>query len=287
MSNQATNLLKYCGSKGKLLDVIEPYIHKATTMIVEPFCGSASVSLSQDKSYYLTDSSPELINFLQCVRDNPRGVIRYIRRLLNSEKEAIKVISKRDFFKLLRAEDREHDFLQASSIHRAARYYFILYHCFNGVYRVNQKGFCNIDFGGDNRKLPDDWQERIKDASQHINQHCKGIIDQQFDDMGMMRSILDSLATGEKLFVFIDPPYYDTFDMYTKEGTRFEFWDRLLQFLDDLDAAGIPFLMTNSHKPFILEKFGKYKIDKVPVKYTVSQDGKRPTVFEAFITNKV
>jgi DNA adenine methylase len=279
------NLLKYCGSKGKLLNVIKPYIPESTTMVVEPFCGSASVSLSQDLPFYLTDSSPELINFLQCVRDNPRGTIRMVRRL-NDKYQALPIEERRAFYKEVRSEDRVDGFALYNKSVRAARYYWILYHCFNGVYRVNQKGFCNIDFGGDNRKLPDDWQDRIKQNSIKLKNNCRGIHDQQFDDMGIMQSILDN-SNNDIPFVFIDPPYHDTFDMYTKEGTRFDFWDRLLQFLDDLDEAGIPFLMTNNYNDFITDKFGKYRIDKIEVRYTVSRDGIRKSTFEAFITNKV
>lgn len=281
------NLIKYVGSKDKLVDIINTYIPEGTTSINETFAGSASVSLSSEgKYYYLSDASPELVNFLKCVRDNPRGTIRYIRRLLNSESETIKVTTKSDFYYQVRAEDRESGFFGSNKVKRAARYYFIIYHCFNGVYRVNQKGFCNIPFGGDNRKLPEDWEKRIMSSYSHMTDYCLSITEEQFDSEDLFQSVLTQKRDGYNPFVFIDAPYYGTFDMYTKEGTRNNFWERLSKYMDRLTKNGIPFLCTNSHCDFINDLFKDYKIDKIPVKYTVSRDGKRPTTFESFITNK-
>ncbi len=279
------NLLKYVGSKDQLLPVIGKYIPDNIDTIIEPFCGSASVSLSQDKSYYLADSSPELINFLECVRDCPVATIVAIKNI-NDKYLSLDDSLKKDFYMKLRSEDRKDGFSLNNTRLRAARYYFIIYHCFNGMYRVNQKGQCNTPFGGNVRKLPKDWEDRIRLSSEHMVENCKGILYQQFDDTGYIQSLIDSTEDVSKLFVFIDPPYHDTFDMYTKEGTRFDFWDRLLNYLEDLDKAGIAFLMTNSYNDFILNKFSKFKVDKVPVMYTISANGNRPTVFESFITNK-
>lgn len=279
------NLLKYVGSKDKLLPEILPYIPKGST-IVEPFCGSASLSLSQDNPYYLSDSSPELINFLQCVKDDPEELIKHVELWMIRCKEFVDddshTYGRKEYYMTLRQTDRHEDFLKSNRFLRAARYYFIIYHGFNGLYRVNKKGFCNTPYGGDNRKLPEDWCNRIKEASKHLKLNCRGINEQQFDNIDLLISLHDS---GVKLFIFIDPPYDQTFDQYTKEGVDAEFWDRLLDYLERLDAAGISFLMTNSCTDFILEKFKQFYIDKVETKYTISANGVRKSTFESFISN--
>lgn len=271
-------LLKYVGSKEKLVPEITKYIPKETTTVFEPFCGSASLSLSQDFSYYLTDAQPELINFLECVRDNPTALVEEIGKLDREDYG-------KEIYMAIRNHDRREDFLEKDPFVRAARYYFIIYRGFNGLYRVNKKNQANTPYGG-NRKLPNDYKTRIFSASEHLRENCKGIFLQEFDNQEVLQSLIDSQAENEELFVFIDPPYYDTFDQYVPNRPDAEFWRRLSQYLEDLDQAGIKFLMTNSYKEFILDTFSEWKIDKIPITYSVAADGeKRAKTFEAFITN--
>lgn len=273
-------LIGYVGSKEKLLSVIEDYIPVNTFVIYEPFCGSATVSLSQDVSkYYLADSQPELINFLGCVRDNPTTLISRIQELLDQG------VSE-ELYMALRVQDRKEGFLRTDIYSRAARYFFIVNNGYNNLYRVNGKGQCNTPYAKGKKKIPNDWKERITETSEKLTSNCSGIFEQQFDNKDILKAVIDSQPEGQTAFVFIDPPYYGTYDQYTKERTSEEFWERLYQYLEDLDEAGIPFLMTNSYHEFILEKFGKWNVSEVPVKYTVAADGsKRVKTSEAFITN--
>jgi len=234
-------LIGYVGSKEKLLGEIDKYIPLNTAIIYEPFCGSAAVSLSQKTSkYYLADSQPELINFLQCVRDNPSVVISRIQELLD-------VGISEEIYMALRVQDRRGDFLETDKYSRAARYFFIVNNGYNNLYRVNGKGQCNTPYAKGKKKIPNDWEERISNTSEKLVHSCNGIFEQQFDDKAILQSVIDSQPEGTTIFVFIDPPYYGTYDQYTKERTSEEFWERLKRYLEDLDEAGISFLMTNSY----------------------------------------
>lgn len=275
------NLIKYVGNKSRLVPIIEKYIPKDTDVLFEPFCGSASLSLSQDIPFYLSDAQPELINFLQCVKDNPNGVIDRI-------KELDLKIKTEDQFMALRAKDRDKGFLNSCKLSRAARYYFIIYRGYNGLYRVNmrEQGQCNTPYGGTKQKLLEDYPATILAGSEKLLSDCRGINLTEFDNTEILASVIDS---GSKPFVFVDPPYYNTFDQYVKDRPDEKFWKRLGVFLEDLDKAGISFLMTNSYCDFIVENsmFSKYNIDKVNINYMVGSKGKdRGQKFEAFISNK-
>ena len=275
------NLIKYVGNKSRLVPIIEKYIPKDTDVLFEPFCGSASLSLSQDIPFYLSDAQPELINFLQCVKDNPNEVIARVGEL------DLKIKTE-DQFMALRARDRGEGFLNSCKFSRAARYYFIVYRGYNGLYRVNMRkqGQCNTPYGGTKQKLLEDYPATILAGSEKLLSDCRGIHLTEFDNTDILASVIDS---GSKPFVFVDPPYYNTFDQYVKDRPDEKFWKRLGVFLEDLDKAGIPFLMTNSYCDFIVENsmFSKYNIDKVNINYMVGSKGKdRGQKFEAFISNK-
>lgn len=274
-----TNLLKYCGSKAKLVDTIKPYIPATITTIYEPFCGSASLSFSLGKDFYLSDSSTELVNFLQCVKEDPDGLISRLKELPISGDQ-------KELYMALRQQDRRRTFRRSDKLSRAARYYYIVYKGFNGLYRVNKKGHCNTPYGGDHRNYPDDLKKRVSDASKILNDKCKGIHECSFADQSLLQSVVDGLESPSELFVFIDPPYHGTFDQYTPERLSEEFWEDLQDYLVDLNEAGVKFLLTNSYCDYILERFSCWSIDKIPVKYTVAADGtKRGQKFEAFIYN--
>lgn len=246
-------------------------------VIFEPFGGSAAYSLSQDLPFYFSDSQPELVNFMEQVRDQPVKLIEGIKSL------EVEVISGEDW-NTLRMADRQDLYLEESATFRAARYYYLLSTSFSNLYRVNLKGQANMPWAKGQKKLPNDYQERIREASAKFKLHCKGIRLGQFDDLDVLEYVID---LGHKPFLLIDPPYYGTYDQYVKDRPKPEFWTRLRKFVDVLVEKEIPFLLTNSYDPFILDLFKDLEIKQVPIRYTTAQSGeKRVISSEAFITNK-
>lgn len=268
--------IKYVGSKRKLLTEIDNYIPKDTTVIIEPFSGSAALSFSKELPFYLVDKSPELVNFLQVLNNGNA----YMRML-----ELLDIFSKshsKEFYLDVRATDRKPRFDHLPRVYRAARYYYIIYSGFNGLYRVNKANYCNTPWG-DRGFSPD--VETLTNCHLHLKEYCKGIHFQEFNDMDLYQSIIDS---EEKPFVLIDPPYYGdkVFKAYTPEGDGGDFYFDLYNFICDLDEANVPFLMTNSDDKFIDDMFSEWGIDKVATRYTVAADGnKRGTKFESFVHN--
>jgi DNA adenine methylase len=272
--------IKYIGSKAGLIDEISSYVPEDTTVIVEPFAGSGAFSFSSGSPFYLIDNQPELINFYEVLINKPSELIL--------ELESMKKLNCEEFFMEVRSNDRGEHWYSLGDVVRAARYYYILYAGYNGMYRVNKKNQANVPWGGDSRKFSVP-EEKLLDASEYMKSKCRGVFRQQFDNLSIITSILDA---GERPFVLIDPPYVDgdngkkVYREYTDDTIDEVFYHRLYEYLIALDIAGVPFLMTNTYARYIRRKFRRWNIHKVPTKYTVAADKtKRGEKFEAWVTN--
>ena len=269
--------VKYVGSKRKLLKEIENYIPKDTNTIIEPFAGSGALSFSKDLPFYLVDKSPELINFLQ-VLNHPESFSKLIILL-----EVFRGSHSKEFYMDVRKTDRLPRFDHLPRVYRAARYYYIIYSGFNGLYRVNKRNECNTPWGSRDFNVD---TIHLNNCHVHLKTFCKGIHYQEFNNMELYQSIVD--YSDSKPFVLIDPPYYGdkVFKAYTPEGDGGDFYFDLYNFMCDLDEANIPFLMTNSDDEYIDNMFNEWGIDKVATKYSIAADGKKRGVkFESFVHN--
>lgn len=270
--------IKYVGSKRGLADIIYKYVPNDTSIIFENFSGSGAFSFSSGLPFYLSDSQPELVNFFSVLEDNVAGLVLMLEDFYKTHSK--------EFYLSTRAQDRLEYFSNMSEVYRAARYYYIIYSGFNGLYRVNSKGQCNTPWG--DRKFIID-RDKLERASLHLDRYCRGISCNQFDDTSIIES---AISSGEKPFVLIDPPYVDgdngkkVYREYTTDIIDDKFYDRLELYMKRLDRADIPFLMTNTYCEYIKDKFSKWNIDKVTTSYKVAADKtRRGDKFEAFTSN--
>ena len=81
--------------------------------------------------------------------------------------------------------------------------------------------------------------------------------------------------------MLIDPPYFNqdgdkkVFQEYTTTKVDSAFISRLSDYMEDLDNAGIPFLMTNTYCKTVENNFSSWRLDKVPTKYIVGGKSER------------
>ena len=269
-------IFKWGGGKRQLLDSILPLI-PTHTRYYEPFIGGAAVLLGlKPENAVINDFNAELINTYKVIRDNSEELIR----LLQEHKEKNDV----DYFYEVRSWDRDSVVYDAlTDVEKAARTIYLNRTCFNGLYRVNKRGFFNTPCG--KYKNPEIVNtDKIRAihhylASNKIDIRC-----------GDYKDALKYIREGA--FVYFDPPYMppengdETFTKYTIDGFDETKQIELKEICDMLTEKGVKFILSNSYCSFIRELYKNYHIRVVQARRSISADGgKRILLDEVLVTN--
>ena len=241
-------LLKWAGGKTQLLGEILPKVPKKFGKYIEPFIGGGALYFSLNRpGGVIADSNPGLINMYRSVADDIEGVITHLARFKNCE----------EVFYTVRALD----WTRLSPSKAAARTIFLNRTCFNGLYRVNQKGQFNVPFGRyKNPKILD--EDSLRSASI--------ILKNTTIVCGDYKKVLSKYAKPGD-FVFLDPPYlpiseYADFKRYTKEQFYEEDHEELANEVKRLHELGCYVILTNSNHPLVHEQYKNFFIEVVQTK---------------------
>ncbi len=204
-SERALELLKWVGGKRRLLPRLIPRLKRALARggpYYEPFLGSAVVFLSLVREVelpafgaYLSDKSPNLIWFYRTLGDDHRAVYERLRllRQLPPTKETFEQI--RDAYNKHR---HPLDPMQA------ARFLYMNRVGFNGLWRTNDEGLCNVPYGfGTGTVFPS--ERLLARAGAHFKRQllAEGDFETEIDD------------ADEGAVIYADPPYDETYDGYS------------------------------------------------------------------------
>ncbi len=251
----ARPLLKWAGGKTQLLNDLLPKIPNSYGRYIEPFFGGGALFFALNPSdAIIADSNPELINVYRQVAEHVDGVITYLQTYSNTEEMFYAV--------------RSLEWHELSPSQAAARTIYLNKTCFNGLYRVNQKGQFNAPFGRySNPKICD--IEALYAASAVLQRATIVCADYQ-------KVLKDYAKPGD--FVFLDPPYlpvseYSDFKRYTKEQFYEEDHVELSHEVKRLHELGCYVILTNSNHPLVHELYGAYNIDVVQTKRYISCNG--------------
>lgn len=252
-------IVKWAGGKRQLLHEIIPLIPNNISTYVEPFVGGGAVLFKlQPKNAIINDINEELINLYQVIKDSPRELIR--------ELEYHKANDSKEYFYSIRGMDREEDFKLMDSVLKAARTIYLNKTCFNGLYRVNSKGYFNVPYANNKNPLIVD-RETIFSLSEFFNKHNIQMTS------GSYNKVHADLSSDS--FVYLDPPYYSAFASYSKDGFSDDEHKKLKAECDKLNEKGIKFLLSNSDYEFIRELYKDYNIKTVQAKRTINCKGNR------------
>jgi DNA adenine methylase len=260
-----TPLLRWAGSKKKLLPMLQQAAPPRMRRYIEPFAGSAVLFLRlQPRRAILSDINADLIATYQAVRDKPSAVWRLASRYPTTEPDYYRV--------------RAMDPAVMKPLERAARFVYLNRFCFNGVYRTNGLGQFNVargkgHLGIPSRELFNAFAERL--AS--VDLRCT-------DFESTVR------RAGRDDFVYLDPPYAGT-------GTRdrgeygpgsFKSLDleRLAACLDKASSKGARVLLSYADQPDLLKLLGHWHVRRLSVTRNVSGfTGARGRAKEVLISN--
>lgn len=260
-----SSLLRWAGSKRKLLPSLRESVPKDFNRYIEPFCGSISLFiLLQPRSALLGDVNWELINFYHQLKQNPEEIARLVHGMPSEE----------SFYYELRSVSPS----SLAYLDRAARFFYLNRFCFNGVYRTNKKGDFNVPRGKHMGAIPT-REEIISFASLIANAEFHAI---DFEILIKNARVND--------FIYLDPPYAgrDVKDRgeYGLNSFRENDIERLVVSVQAAAKAGAKVLLSYADVPVIRDLLGDWNIKTISVGRNVSGFIKgRTTVSEVIITN--
>jgi len=220
---------------------------------------------------FLYDNNEELINTYETVRD-------HLYELLT----ALSIHQKnhdREYYYQIRSQDRDSN-ITLSKVERAARTIYLNRTCYNGLYRVNSKGQFNVPMGSyKNPKILN--EDILASASTALQNAIVEPRDFQF--------LLDIAKPND--FIYFDPPYdpiskTSSFTSYTASNFRDADQQRLAEVFSNLADRGCLCMLSNSHTPFILDLYKKYRIEIVQAVRAVNSDPNgRGAIDEVLVLN--
>ncbi|MDR1444338.1 MAG: DNA adenine methylase [Treponema sp.] len=271
--------LKWAGGKRQLLSEIKKHLPRNIQdyTYYEPFVGAGAVFFDlQPPKAVINDVNTQLILTYAAVKENVEELIALLAR--HKEKNS------KEYFYYMRNQDR--DCVQFDSLTRAekaARLIFLNKTCFNGLYRVNSRGFFNVPRG--KYKDPAICEESLlRQISRYFNANKIEILNGDFEQAVS--------GAGEDSFVYFDPPYHSpcktSFTGYQAGGFNEEEQRRLRDTMIYLTSRGAKCLLSNSGTDYIrgLYDHALFNITPVQAKRSINADpAGRGTVNEVLIKN--
>ncbi len=269
--------VKWAGGKTQLLEKIKTLMPKEYNHYFEPFIGGGALLFSvAPKDFTLNDFNSELIQAYRCFTD---------------ENDFKKLIEKLNFYQenhseeqyyQVRAMDQESEFLEKPIYERAARMIYLNKSCFNGLYRVNSKGFFNVP-SGKKKTLNCYEKDNLLEIENFFKKSKFKILSGDFE------KAVEGAEKGD--FVYFDPPYdtwegKDSFTSYAKNPFGKEEQKRLADVFKRLSQKGVYVMLSNHNTDYIRELYKDFHIHVVDARRNINSKGDgRGSVEEVIVTN--
>lgn len=245
---RARPVLKWAGGKSQLLDAILRALPARVDTYFEPFVGGGAVffAMAAEGRFahaVIADRNPDLIAVYRAVQKDVEGLILALGRFRHDEQEFYRV----------RAEKPR------ALLERAARVIYLNKTGYNGLYRVNRSGQFNVPFGRHkNPKICDAPNLRaVADALRGVE-----ILTCDFEE------VCARARPGD--CVYFDPPYLPlsrtaNFSAYDRHPFGLAEHERLTRVFAELEARGVPAVLSNSYTPETCELFERWDPQVVSV----------------------
>lgn len=258
-------ILRWAGSKRKLLPTLTRCIPAYRGRYFEPFAGSACLFFAvRPARAVLGDINAQLLETYGAIRDHPRLVHRAVSSIPDT----------RDEYYRLRCCPPE----SLSLVGRAARFVYLNRFCFNGVYRTNRNGAFNVPRGIHTGAVP----------GENLFYRCSVALRSACLRPGDFQACLSDVQRGD--FVYLDPPYAGVSTKFSGEYGYESFsandLDRLMLSLDQIDRAGGIFLCSYWESPMLSTRYLQWHAARLRVRRDVAGLARsRGTVTEILISN--
>lgn len=269
--------VKWAGGKTQLLDRLHAYMPETYNNYFEPFIGGGSFFLNiAPKKATINDFNAELVCAYKCFQNDE------LFESLKNELKKHEVNHSEEYYYQIRSMDKEEGFLTLPIYVRAARMIYLNKSCFNGLYRVNSKGFFNVP-SGRKKKVVTFYEDNFDSLREYFRNNDIMILNGDFEDA------VKNAKAGD--FVYFDPPYdaienKNSFTSYAKNDFGKDEQIRLAKLYKRLSDKGVFVMLSNHNTAFINELYKDFNIHVVNAKRMINSkaDG-RGDVEEVIITN--
>lgn len=275
MKDSLSPFVKWAGGKGQLLDRLIARMPSEYNHYFEPFIGGGAMLLTLNpEQAMINDVNAQLVNAYRQLKQDAHAVVDAI-----STYEAIPC-TKALYIDM---RNKYNEKIEAGILDTecAALMIWINKHCFNGLYRVNSKGFFNVPYNNNvNGKSCD--RDNLLGIGNYLKQNDVRILQGDFE------AACEGVTTGD--FVYFDSPYVpisDTanFTDYTKDGFSYEDHVRLSELFKELDKRGAYVMLSNHDVPLVHQLYEGFSIESTAVKRMINSDASKRDGKEVIITN--
>lgn len=298
----AKPFLKWVGGKRQLLEQFSELYPKELKSkkiknYYEPFVGGGAVFFDVAQKYevenaFLYDINEELILAYKVIQKDVQNLIDFLAKYeqtykkLTIEKQKIYFYELRDSFNSNRF-NIDYNKYSESWIPRTAQIIFMNKTCFNGLFRVNQRGAFNSPAGRYNNPKILDEQNLL-----NVSKLLEIATIRKADFKEVKKDIQNNS------FIYFDPPYRPisktaSFTSYSKLNFEDDQQLQLAKLFYELDEEGNKIMLSNSDPKntdptddFFDVIYSNYNICRVEAKRSInSNPTKRNTIKEIVVTN--
>lgn len=297
LSSRVRPVLKWAGGKTQLLSQIaQRYpqeLGKKISKYAEPFIGGGAVLFDILSKYsldavYISDINDALINMYVQIKKNVENLICELSSIekiywQSDEAERKRIYTqKRNIFNQLISNPDE-----TNAIQRAYLLIFLNRTCFNGLYRVNRRGFFNVPIGSYKKPLICDTENlrKVSEALKNVEIVC--------GNYAQCETFVD-----QNTFVYFDPPYRplsttSNFTSYTEQSFDDKEQEKLALFAKKLSEKKASVLLSNSdpkntdpNDSFFDDLYSDFRISRVCASRMINSNAQnRGAVSELLIMN--
>jgi|BioPla2DNA2_1021312.scaffolds.fasta_scaffold14063_4 DNA adenine methylase len=269
--------VKWAGGKTQILDKIIELLPDNFETYYEPFLGGGALFLYlTPKKAIVSDYNKELMDSFRCFQD-----YKLFSDMIGKIKQHEFNHSEEYYYKI-RDMDRKEYFKELPLSTIAARMIYLNKACFNGLYRVNSKGYFNVPSG-----KKDDVKAYDEALFNNLHLYLKNPNIKLLN--GDFEKAVSTAKKGD--FVYFDPPYdvfenKNGFTTYTKNEFGKDEQKRLSDVFKKLDKNGVYVMLSNHNTNYIKELYAGYNINVVKARRNINSKGSgRGHVEEVIITN--
>jgi DNA adenine methylase len=270
-------IVKWAGGKHQLLEKIKELMPKEYNNYYEPFVGGGALLFElAPKNATINDVNLELLAIYTCMKDDE------LYKLMLKELDKHEENHNEEYYYEVRSWERDNRFELEPLWKRAARAIYLNKACFNGLYRVNAKGYFNVSSAKKEKVNTYDL-----DNMESIHNYFKN------DNITILSGdFVEAIRTAkEGDFVYFDPPYdnfedKESFTAYSKFDFNKDDQIRLANCFKDLTNRGVKCMLSNHNTKFINELYKDFNIHVVNAKRMINANANgRGNVEEVIITN--